>query len=193
MAMADLFALLRIDDRRPRSSSATTSPSATPRTSRSRCWSCCIRCCRATTRWPSDADVELGGTDQKFNLLLGRDVQRAYGQPEQAILTMPLLTGTDGERKMSKSFGNYIGVTDAPDEMYGKTLSIPDASLADWYPLLLGRSARASAPRDAKRALARALVARYHDDAAARRPRSTSIASTCATSFPRTSTLSDAG
>ncbi|HET9105075.1 MAG TPA: tyrosine--tRNA ligase [Solirubrobacteraceae bacterium] len=114
------------------------------------------------------ADVELGGTDQKFNLLLGRDVQRAYGQPEQVILTLPLLTGTDGERKMSKSYGNYIGVTEAPEEMYGKTLSIPDVSLPDWYSLLLGRAPDpALGPRDAKRALARALVARYHDEAAA--------------------------
>jgi tryptophanyl-tRNA synthetase len=84
------------------------------------------------------ADVELGGTDQKFNLLLGRDIQRAYGQDEQVILTMPLLTGTDGDRKMSKSFGNYIGVTEAPDQMYGKTLSIPDESLESWYSLLVG-------------------------------------------------------
>src|SRR4051794_2694454 len=73
-----------------------------------------------------DADVELGGTDQKFNLLLGREIQRAYGKPEQVVLTMPILPGTDGVRKMSKSFGNYIGVRDAPDEMYGKTLSLPD-------------------------------------------------------------------
>src|SRR5437764_10930357 len=72
------------------------------------------------------ADVELGATDQKFNLLLGRDVQRAYGQPEQVIMTLPLLIGTDGEMKMSKSYGNYIAVTDPPEEMYGKTLSIPD-------------------------------------------------------------------
>src|SRR5262249_44302106 len=79
------------------------------------------------------ADVELGGTDQKFNLLLGRDIQRAYGVPEQVILTTPLLTGTDGKLKMSKSVGNYIGVTDPPDEMYGKTLSIPDESLTSWY------------------------------------------------------------
>jgi tyrosyl-tRNA synthetase len=114
------------------------------------------------------ADVELGGTDQKFNLLLGRQVQTAYGQPGQAILTMPLLTGTNGERKMSKSFGNYIGVTDAPEEMYGRTLSIPDASLDSWYSLLLGRTPEQLAPRDAKRALARALVARYHSDTAAR-------------------------
>jgi tyrosyl-tRNA synthetase len=114
------------------------------------------------------ADLELGGTDQKFNLLLGRDIQRAYGVPEQAILTMPLLTGTDGEAKMSKSVGNYIGVTEPPEEIYGKTLSIPDASLDAWYRLLLGSDAPAEVvPRDAKRALARALVARFHDQAAA--------------------------
>ncbi len=109
------------------------------------------------------ADLELGGTDQKFNLLLGRDIQRAYGVPEQAILTMPLLTGTDGKLKMSKSVGNYIGVTDPPDEMYGKTLSIPDESLEPWYRLLLGSEPPAgAAPRDVKRALARALVDRFH-------------------------------
>ena len=114
------------------------------------------------------ADVELGGTDQKFNLLLGRDIQRAYGQDEQVILTMPLLTGTDGERKMSKSLGNYIGVTEPPEELYGKTLSIPDASLAMWYELLLGRELPSElGPRDAKRALARALVERFHGAAAA--------------------------
>jgi tyrosyl-tRNA synthetase len=109
------------------------------------------------------ADVELGGTDQKFNLLMGRDVQRAYGQPEQVVLTTPLLTGTDGERKMSKSLGNYIGVTDPPEEMYGKTLSIPDTSMEMWYSLLLGSPVPEDlSPRDAKRALARALVERFH-------------------------------
>ncbi len=114
------------------------------------------------------ADVELGGTDQKFNLLLGRDIQRAYGQPEQVILTVPLLTGTDGERKMSKSLGNYIGVTEPPEVMYGKTLSIPDSSLERWYSLLLGCApAPDVGPRDAKRALALALVARFHSPAAA--------------------------
>ncbi len=114
------------------------------------------------------ADVELGGTDQKFNLLLGRDIQRAYGVPEQAVLTMPLLTGTDGERKMGKSFGNYIGVTEPPEEIYGKTLSIRDDSLDPWYRLLLGSPPAADlAPRDAKRALARALVARFHGEEAA--------------------------
>ena len=114
------------------------------------------------------ADVELGGTDQKFNLLLGRDIQRAFGVPEQVILTVPLLTGTDGERKMSKSFDNYIGVTEPPAEMYGKTLSIPDSSLELWYSLLLGSDAPAGvSPRDAKRALARALVTRFHGEPAA--------------------------
>jgi tyrosyl-tRNA synthetase len=115
------------------------------------------------------ADVELGGTDQKFNLLLGRNIQRAYQQPEQVIMTLPLLTGTDGERKMSKSYGNHIGVADAPEEIYGRTLSIPDAALPDWYALLLGTEpSPALGPRDAKRSLARALVERYYDADAAR-------------------------
>jgi tyrosyl-tRNA synthetase len=114
------------------------------------------------------ADVELGGTDQKFNLLLARDIQRAYGVSEQVVLTMPILPGTDGVRRMSKSLGNYIGVTDRPEEMYGKTLSIPDSALALWSSLLLGSDPPAGvAPRDAKRALARALVARFHDADAA--------------------------
>ena len=114
------------------------------------------------------ADVELGGTDQKFNLLLGRDIQRHFGQPEQIILTMPLLTGTDGERKMSKSYGNYIGVSEPPEEMYGKTLSIPDESLPSWYGLLFGGEPPADlGPRDAKRELARRLVARFHGPQAA--------------------------
>ncbi len=105
------------------------------------------------------ADVELGGTDQKFNLLLGRDVQRAYGQAEQAIMTMPILVGTDGTRKMSKSLGNHIGVTDEPAEMYGKTMSIPDEAMDDYYRLLLGRERDAALePREAKRALAREIV-----------------------------------
>ena len=114
------------------------------------------------------ADVELGGTDQKFNLLLGRDVQRAYGIDEQVALTMPILTGVDGERKMSKSLGNQIGVTDAPDEMYGKTLRLPDEALEGWYALLLGEPPPAGlGPRDAKRELARTLVERFHSAAAA--------------------------
>jgi tyrosyl-tRNA synthetase len=106
------------------------------------------------------ADVELGGTDQKFNLLLGRDIQRAYGQPEQAILTMPILVGTDGAKKMSKSLGNHVGVTDEPGEMYGKTLSIPDEAMVEYYRLLLGRALDlGAAPREAKRTLAREIVA----------------------------------
>jgi tyrosyl-tRNA synthetase len=109
------------------------------------------------------SDLELGGTDQTFNLLLGRDVQRAYGQPEQAIMTMPILVGIDGARKMSKSLGNQIGVTDPPEEMYGETLSIPDEAIDEYRRLLLQGEAseavvRASSPRDAKRALARGIV-----------------------------------
>src|SRR4051795_4590856 len=103
-----------------------------------------------------EADVELGGTDQTFNLLLGRDIQAAYGQPDQVILTMPILVGTDGERKMSKSLGNYVGITDPPEEMYGKIMSVPDAALPEWYRLLLDEDVPAGlGPRDAKRALAR--------------------------------------
>jgi tyrosyl-tRNA synthetase len=116
------------------------------------------------------ADVELGGSDQTFNLLLGRNIQRAYGQPQQAILTMPLLTGIDGKEKMSKSYGNQIGVADPPEEMYGRTLSMPDESLAMWYELLLGRALDpGESARDAKRALARALVERFHGAEAAAR------------------------
>jgi len=115
------------------------------------------------------ADVELGGTDQKFNLLLGRNIQRAYQQPEQVIMTLPLLTGTDGTRKMSKSYGNHVGVADPPEEIYGRTLSIPDTSLPDWYALLLGTEPDpALSPRDVKRALARALTERFYDADAAR-------------------------
>lgn len=115
------------------------------------------------------ADVEVGGTDQTFNLLLARDIQRAYGQSEQAVLTMPLLVGTDGAQKMSKSLGNQIGVADAAEEMFGKTMSIPDRALADYHRLLLGTPVPGVAPRDAKRALARSLVGRLHGVAAAER------------------------
>jgi tyrosyl-tRNA synthetase len=123
-----------------------------------------------------DADVELGGTDQKFNLLLGRDIQRAYGKPEQAIVTMPILVGVDGRQKMSKSLGNQIGVTDEPQEMYGKTMSIPDEALGEYYRLLVDphldtagddSPAGGLSPRDAKRALARRLVAWLHSERAA--------------------------
>jgi tyrosyl-tRNA synthetase len=113
------------------------------------------------------ADVELGGTDQKFNLLLGRDIQRAYGLAEQVVLTLPILPGTDGEQRMSKSTGNYIGVTEAPEQIYGKTLSVPDAALETYYELLLREPLPAGSPRDVKRALARRIVARLYDEEAA--------------------------
>ncbi len=114
------------------------------------------------------SDVELGGTDQTFNLLMGRSIQTAYGQPPQSVLTVPLLVGTDGVQKMSKSLGNQIGITEPPADMYGKTLSVPDAVLGSWYDLLLGSAPPAElSPRDAKHALARALVERFHGPAAA--------------------------
>jgi len=114
------------------------------------------------------SDVELGGTDQTFNLLLARDIQRAYGEPEQCVLTLPLLVGTDGREKMSKSLGNHIGITESPEDIYGKTMSIPDRVMDDYYRLALGREAPAGlGPRDAKRGLARALVGRFHGEGAA--------------------------
>jgi tyrosyl-tRNA synthetase len=115
-----------------------------------------------------EADVELGGTDQKFNLLFGRDIQSAYGQKPQSVLTMPILVGTDGVQKMSKSLGNYIGVTDEPEEMFGKTMRVPDTAMPDYYRLVLGSEPpRGVAPNEAKRALARGVVERFHDAAAA--------------------------
>jgi tyrosyl-tRNA synthetase len=114
------------------------------------------------------SDVELGGTDQTFNLLLARDVQRAYGQAEQAVLTMPILPGVDGAEKMSKSVGNHIGITEAPGEIYGRTLSLPDEAMDTWFELLAVPPPPAgTSARDAKHALARALVARFHGDEAA--------------------------
>jgi tyrosyl-tRNA synthetase len=114
------------------------------------------------------ADVELGGTDQTFNLLVGRDVQRAYEQEQQAIITMPILVGTDGERKMSKSLGNQIAITDPPQEIYGKTMSLPDHAMDSYFRLLLGREPPAElAPRDAKRLLARGLVSWLYSPQAA--------------------------
>jgi tyrosyl-tRNA synthetase len=116
-----------------------------------------------------DADVELGGTDQTFNLLLARDIQRAYGSDQQAVLTLPILPGTDGVEKMSKSLGNHIGVTEPPEEQYGKTLSIPDAAMPAWFSLLaVDAPPQGTSPRDAKRWLARAIVARFHGEEAAR-------------------------
>ena len=113
------------------------------------------------------ADVELGGTDQLFNCLVGRSLQESEGQPPQSILLLPLLEGLDGVNKMSKSLGNYVGVNEPPGEMFGKLMSISDPLMARYYTLLLGEDLPAGHPMDAKKQLARRLVARYHDDAAA--------------------------
>jgi tyrosyl-tRNA synthetase len=126
------------------------------------------------------ADVELGGTDQKFNLLVGRQLQEQYGQEPQVVLTMPLLEGLDGINKMSKSLGNFIGITDAPDDMFGKLMSISDELMWRYFELLSfrplaeiaalkGAIAAGRNPRDVKFELAQEIVARFHDAAAAGR------------------------
>lgn len=125
-----------------------------------------------------EADLELGGSDQRFNLLVGRELQRQYGQEPQCILTMPLLVGLDGQVKMSKSKHNYIGITDEPNDMFGKVMSISDTLMWDWYDLLSLRPndeiaalkkecAEGRNPRDAKVMLAKEIVARFHSGAAA--------------------------
>jgi tyrosyl-tRNA synthetase len=115
------------------------------------------------------SDVELGGTDQSFNLLLAREIQKAHGVEPQSMLTMPILPGIDGVQKMSKSLGNYVGVDEPPEEMFGKLMRVPDEVMPVYYDLLLDDPLDESlSPRDAKRAMARALTARYHGDAAAR-------------------------
>lgn len=114
------------------------------------------------------SDVELGGTDQKFNLLLGRDIQRSYGVPEQSIICMPILPGLDGKQRMSKSLGNYVGVTDAPEEIFGKLMSIPDEAMPTYYDLVLHREVPSGMPpNETKRELARSVVARFHGETAA--------------------------
>ena len=124
------------------------------------------------------ADVELGGTDQTFNLLIGRELQKADDQKPQVAMTLPLLVGLDGEKKMSKSLGNYIGVTEAPSEMFGKIMSISDELMWDWYNLLSFRPlteiaqlkadvANGKNPRDVKILLAKEIIARFHDEASA--------------------------
>jgi tyrosyl-tRNA synthetase len=111
------------------------------------------------------SDVELGATDQKFNVLLAREIQKSYGVPPQSILTMPILPGLDGVQKMSKSLGNYVGVDEPAEEMYGKLMRIPDGVLPVYYDLLLDTPLDGSvAPRDAKRALALAITTRYHGE-----------------------------
>jgi tyrosyl-tRNA synthetase len=113
------------------------------------------------------SDVELGGTDQKFNLLFARDIQAAYDCPRQTVMTMPILPGVDGVRRMSKSLGNYIGVTDPPDEMFGKVMSIPDENLDEYWGLLLGdEPSPGDPPNLSKRRLASRLVDRFHGESA---------------------------
>jgi len=117
-----------------------------------------------------EADVELGGSDQLFNLLVGRDIQREYGQEAQIVMTVPLLIGIDGERAMSQTTGNYVGLNEPASEMYGKVLSIPDKLIRDYYIFLTDVAVDTvdlEAPRDAKRALARELVTMYHGASAA--------------------------
>jgi tyrosyl-tRNA synthetase len=109
------------------------------------------------------ADVELGGTDQLFNLMLGREVQQAYGERPQVAMTLPILPGTDGVRRMSKSTGNYIGVTEAPEEQFGKVMSVPDAQMEEFYRLLFpGEPAPTGHPGDEKRRLGRLVAERFH-------------------------------
>ncbi|AWB53696.1 TPA: tyrosine--tRNA ligase [Pasteurella multocida] len=123
-----------------------------------------------------DADIELGGTDQKFNLLVGRELQKSAGQKPQVAITLPLLVGLDGEKKMSKSLGNYIGVAESPTEMFGKVMSISDELMWDWYDLLSFRPLTEIAqlkqevengrnPRDIKVLLAKEIIARFHSEA----------------------------
>lgn len=115
-----------------------------------------------------EADVELGGTDQKFNLLLGRDIQTAHQMAPQAVVTMPILPGTDGVRRMGKSLGNHIGVTEPPEEIFGKVMSIPDEVMPQYYDLLLTSEPDPDLPPvQQKRALARAIVERFHSADAA--------------------------
>ena len=118
------------------------------------------------------ADVELGGTDQLFNILVGRDMQKSEGMPQQVAMLLPLLEGTDGVKKMSKSYDNFVGITDAPAEMFGKLMSISDELMARYYTLLLGENLNPELhPMESKKALGEKIVSRYHsaDDAAVAR------------------------
>jgi tyrosyl-tRNA synthetase len=116
------------------------------------------------------SDVELGGTDQKFNILLAREIQRAYGVEPQSVITMPILPGIDGVQKMSKSLGNYVGVDEPPEEMFGKLMRVPDDAMPVYYELLLDEAPQRD-PREAKRHMAYALTARYNGEDAARAAR----------------------
>jgi tyrosyl-tRNA synthetase len=115
-----------------------------------------------------EADVEIGGTDQLYNLLAGRDVMEHYGLEPQVVVTYPLLVGLDGVEKMSKSRGNYIGILDPPEEMFGKTMSIPDEALPQWWDLLVGSGEHPDDPMEWKLELARRVVARWHGEEGAR-------------------------
>jgi tyrosyl-tRNA synthetase len=116
-----------------------------------------------------EADIEIGGTDQRFNLLAGRDVMPHYGQEPQVVVTYPLLVGLDGEQKMSKSRDNYIGITEPPEEMFGKVMSIPDEALPQWWEMLVGENEHPADPMEWKLELARRITGRWHgpDGAAA--------------------------
>jgi tyrosyl-tRNA synthetase len=114
-----------------------------------------------------EADIEVGGTDQLYNLLAGRDVMAQYGLEPQVVITYPLLIGLDGEEKMSKSKGNYIAVQEPPEEMFGKVMSIPDELLEQWWSISLGREAPHGDPMGSKLALARGIVEKWHDPQAA--------------------------
>jgi len=142
------------------------------------------------------SDVELGGTDQKFNLLMGRELQKSHGQPSQVVLTMPLLEGLDGVQKMSKSLGNYIGVDDVPEEMFGKLMSVPDTLMWRYFDLLSLRPSSELAalragidaggnPRDAKYELGLELVSRFHDPIAAERAKAAFVQRFREGSLPR--------
>jgi tyrosyl-tRNA synthetase len=115
-----------------------------------------------------EADVEIGGTDQLFNLLAGREVMPHYDLEPQVVMTYPLLVGTDGVEKMSKSKGNYIGITEPPEEQFGKAMSIPDSALPQWWELLVGEAAHPGEPLEWKLELARRIVGRWHGEAGAR-------------------------
>jgi tyrosyl-tRNA synthetase len=115
-----------------------------------------------------EADIEIGGTDQLYNLLAGRDVMQDYGLDPQLVMTYPLLVGTDGEEKMSKSRGNYVGINDPPEEMFGKTMSIPDKALPQWWELLVDDRPHPDDPMQWKLELARRIVSRWHGEAGAR-------------------------
>ena len=115
-----------------------------------------------------EADIEIGGTDQLFNLLSGREVMPHYGLEPQVVMTFPLLVGTDGDEKMSKSKGNYIGISEPPEEQFGKTMSIPDKALPQWWELLVGEAGHPDEPLQWKLELARRLVTRWHGEAGAR-------------------------